>query len=212
MSAIVYLRCRVYGCDDSSIRSVRHIVEKYEYNLANERIDDVYSDVTITTATKSNGRAMPEPLHAEADLVLVAELQRDARQTNRSLAKKAGLAPSTTLNRVRDLEQRGVLKGYHAHVDLAALGRSLQAMVFVRLQPKSDDVIDGFLDHMWGLPETIAVHLITGVEDAIIHLAVANAESLQRVIINEISSFPGVFDERTSLLFEHRRKDVITPL
>lgn len=155
---------------------------------------------------------MPEPLHAEADLVLVAELQRDARQTNRSLAKKAGLAPSTTLNRVRDLEQRGVLKGYHAHVDLAALGRSLQAMVFVRLQPKSDDVIDGFLDHMWGLPETIAVHLITGVEDAIIHLAVADAESLQRVIINEISSFPGVFDERTSLLFEHRRKDVITPL
>jgi DNA-binding Lrp family transcriptional regulator len=155
---------------------------------------------------------MPEPLHAEADLVLVAELQRDARQTNRSLAKKAGLAPSTTLNRVRDLEQRGVLKGYHANVDLISLGRTLQAMVFVRLQPKSDDVIDGFLDHMWGLPETIAVHLITGVEDAIIHLAVADAESLQRVIINEISSFPGVFDERTSLLFEHRRKDVITPL
>ena len=155
---------------------------------------------------------MPEPLHAEADLVLVAELQRDARQTNRSLAKKAGLAPSTTLSRVRDLEQRGVLKGYHANVDLTSLGRSLQAMVFVRLQPKSDDVIDGFLDRMWQLPETIAVHLITGIEDAIIHLAVADAESLQRVIINEISSFPGVFDERTSLLFEHRRKDVITPL
>jgi len=155
---------------------------------------------------------MPEPLHAEADLVLVGELQRDARQTNRSLAKKAGLAPSTTLNRVRDLEQRGVLKGYHANVDLISLGRTLQAMVFVRLQPKSDDVIDGFLDHMWGLPETIAVHLITGVEDAIIHLAVADAESLQRVIINEVSSFPGVFDERTSLLFEHRRKNVITPL
>ena len=144
--------------------------------------------------------------------MLVAELQRDARQTNRSLAKKAGLAPSTTLSRVRDLEQRGVLKGYHANVDLISLGRALQAMVFVRLQPKSDDVIDGFLDRMWQLPETIAVHLITGIEDAIIHLAVADAESLQRVIINEISSFPGVFDERTSLLFEHRRKDVITPL
>jgi len=177
-----------------------------------ERIIVTYSDVTITTPPKSNGRAMSEPLEAKADLVLVAELQRDARQTNRSLAKKAGLAPSTTLNRVRDLEHRGVLKGYHANVDLTALGRSLQAMVFVRLQPKSDDVIDGFLDHMWGLPETIAVHLITGIEDAIIHLAVPGAESLQRVIINEISSFPGVFDERTSLLFEHRRKDVITPL
>ena len=155
---------------------------------------------------------MPNRLTTEADLVLVSELQRDARQTNRALAKKAGLAPSTTLVRVRDLEQRGVIKGYHAEVDLRALGRTLQAMVFVRLQPKSDEVIEGFLDHMWSLPETIAVHLITGVEDAVVQLAVPDAENLQRVIVNEISSYPGVFDERTSLLFEHRKRDVITPL
>jgi DNA-binding Lrp family transcriptional regulator len=155
---------------------------------------------------------MAERLTSEADLVLVSELQRDARQTNRALAKKSGLAPSTALNRIRDLEQRGVVRGYHADIDLAALGRTLQALVFVRLQPKSDDVIDGFLGHMWNLPETIGLHLITGVEDAVIHLAVTDAESLQRVIINEISSFPGVFDERTSLLFEHRRKHDIGPL
>jgi DNA-binding Lrp family transcriptional regulator len=155
---------------------------------------------------------MAERLTSEADLVLVSELQRDARQTNRALAKKSGLAPSTALNRIRDLEQRGVVRGYHADIDLAALGRTLQALVFVRLQPKSDAVIDGFLGHMWKLPETIGLHLITGVEDAVIHLAVTDAESLQRVIINEISSFPGVFDERTSLLFEHRRKHDIGPL
>lgn len=155
---------------------------------------------------------MPGPLTSTADLLLVDELQRDARQTNRALAKKAGLAPSTTLARVRELEQRGVIKGYHAEVDLGALGRTLQALVFVRLQPKSDEVIEGFLDHMWALPETIAVHLITGVEDAVVHVAVPDAETLQRVIVNEVSSYPGVFDERTSLLFEHRRKDAITPL
>lgn len=155
---------------------------------------------------------MTEALTNSTDLVLVRELQRDARQTNRALAEAAGLAPSTSLGRVRDLEERGVFTGFHGHVDLASLGRGLQALVFVRLQPKSDEIISRFTDHVWALPETIGLDLITGVEDLIIHLAVADAESLQRVILNEISSFPGVFDERTSLLFEHRRKTVIEPI
>lgn len=157
-------------------------------------------------------RNMNRPKPDEIDLLLLHELQADARQTNRALAAKVGLAPSTTLNRVRELERSRVIGGYHADVDLAALGRGLQALVFVRLQPKSDDIIAGFLDHMWTLPETIGVHLITGIEDAVIHLALADAEALQSVILNQISSFPGVFDERTSLLFEHRRKRVVDPI
>lgn len=152
------------------------------------------------------------PLTNAADLVLVRELQRDARQTNRALAEAAGLAPSTSLGRIRDLEERGVFTGFHGHVDLGSLGRGLQALVFVRLQPKSDEIISRFREHVWALPETIGLDLITGLEDLIIHLAVADAEALQRVVLNEISSFPGVFDERTSLLFQSRRKTVIEPI
>ena len=155
---------------------------------------------------------MPAHLTDPADLILVRELQRDGRQTNRALAKAANLAPSTTLSRVRELERSGAIDGYHADVNLSALGRTLQAMVFVRLQPKSDDVISGFLEHMWSLPETVGLHLITGVEDAVIHLATADADDLQRVVLTQISSFPGVFDERTSLLFEHRRKREVIPV
>ncbi|NNC80154.1 MAG: Lrp/AsnC family transcriptional regulator [Acidimicrobiales bacterium] len=146
------------------------------------------------------------------DRLLINELQRDARQTNRALAGKAGLAPSTTLGRVRELERTGVITGYHAEVDLSALGRGLQALVFVRLQPKSDEIISNFLNHMWGLPETIGIDLITGVEDAVIHLAVADTDALQAVILNQISGVEGVFDERTSLLFQHRRKPIIEAL
>ena len=148
----------------------------------------------------------------DADLVLLTELQRDARQTNRALASMAELAPSTTLSRVRELERSGVIDGYHARVNLAALGRGLQALIFVRLQPKSHDIIDEFLDHVWSLEETISIDLISGVEDAVIRVAVRDAEALQRLVINEISGLTGVFDERTSLLFEHKRREVITPL
>ena len=148
----------------------------------------------------------------ESDLALVEALQADARQTNRSLSHVAGLAPSTTLNRVRELENSGVITGYHAEVDLGALGRDLQALVFVRLQPKNDETVTRFVDHIWSMPETIAVHLITGVEDVLVHVAVSDTEALQRAVLNRISNFPGVVDERTSLVFQHRRKSVIDPL
>ena len=146
------------------------------------------------------------------DAQLLEEHQRDARQTNRALANKVGLAASTTLNRLRELEQRGVVTGYHADVDLGALGRHLQALVFVRLQPKSADIVQRFVEHVWSLPETMAIDLISGVEDLVIHLAVADADALQSIVLSEISSFPEVFDERSSLLFERRRRQVITPI
>ncbi len=153
-----------------------------------------------------------ERLKSEADYTLTAELQRDARQTNRALAQKTGLAPSTTLARVRDLEANGVIDGYHASVDLAALGRPIQALVFVRLRPKNEDVVNSFIDAIWELPEVISIDLISGVEDVVIHLAVPDVEALNRVVLSKISNREGVFDERTSLLFGHRRKTVIEPL
>ncbi|MEM7339194.1 MAG: Lrp/AsnC family transcriptional regulator [Actinomycetota bacterium] len=154
---------------------------------------------------------MTNPVSDPSDRLLMRELQRDARQTNRALADAAGLAPSTTLKRVRDLEHDGVITGYHAVLDSAALGRNLHALVFVRLQPKSDDVVNAFVEHVWALPATVGLHLISGTEDVVIHLAVPDAEALRQIVLSEISSYPGVFDERTSLSFEHRHKWVVDP-
>lgn len=148
----------------------------------------------------------------DVDLVIIERLQANARATNRSLAEAVGLAPSTTLQRVRDLEGRGVISGYHADIDLRALGRNLEAMVFVRLQPKTGEAVQAFVDHVYAMPETIAVHVIGGAEDAIVHLAVRDTAALRQVVLDRISNFPGVVDERTTLLFEHRRKHVIGPL
>jgi len=163
-------------------------------------------------ATSPKPRETASVLFDKADAILMRELQTDARQTNRALARAADLAPSTTLARVRELETSKVITGYHADVDLAALGRGLQALVFVRLQPKSNELINNFLEHVWSMPETIGIDLISGIEDAVIHLAVPDADALQDVVINKISGYPGVFDERTSLLFEHKRRPVIEPL
>lgn len=147
----------------------------------------------------------------DIDAALVRSLQADGRRTNRSLAEDVGLAPSTTLQRVRDLERRGVITGYHAEVDLQHLGRAVEAMIFVRLRPKTDEVVQSFIDHVWALPDVLAVHLISGAEDALVHVAVPDTESLRRAALREIADHPAVVDERTTLVFEHRRKHVIDP-
>jgi DNA-binding Lrp family transcriptional regulator len=147
-----------------------------------------------------------------SDAAILSRLQSDARQTNRALAAGVGLAPSTTLDRVRSLEQRGVVTGYHAEVDLAALGRPIQAIVALRLRPKTAEVVDRAVERLWGLPETLGVFIVTGVDDLIVHLSVSDTDSLRELVLAGISSIEGVVDERTSLVFEYRRKKVVTPL
>jgi DNA-binding Lrp family transcriptional regulator len=147
-----------------------------------------------------------------SDAAILSRLQSDARQTNRALAAGVGLAPSTTLDRVRSLEQRGVVTGYHAEVDLAALGRPIQAIVALRLRPKTAEVVDRAVERLWGLPETLGVFIVTGVDDLIVHLSVSDTDSLRELVLAGISSIEGVVDERTSLVFEYRRKKVVTLL
>lgn len=143
---------------------------------------------------------------------LLDALQRNARITNRRLADLVGLAPSSTLQRIRDLEQRGVITGYHAEVDLEALNRSVQAMVFVRLSPADGPTVERFFETVSAMPETIAVSLISGAEDAVVHVAVPDVQSLRSTVLEKISTLECVSNERTSLVFDHRRTQVVEPL
>ena len=155
---------------------------------------------------------MVERLVDELDIAIVSELQADARQSTKAIAAKVGLAPSSTSARIRELERRGIIMGYGARLHAVALGRSLHALVFVRLQPKSDDLILRFKDHIWELTETIGVQVISGDEDMVVHLATNSPVRLRDIVMQEIVTFEGVASERTVLLFEHHRKEVIDPL
>lgn len=145
------------------------------------------------------------------DRRIVALLQRDARQTVKAIAEQAAIAPSTCLERIRSLQARGVIRGYHAEVDLSALGRPLQAMVAVRLSPKTQEAVERFVEHVWARPETLSVTLLSGADDVQVHVAVPDSEHLRRIVLSAIASYPGVVDERTSLIFEHRRKTDVLP-
>ena len=139
------------------------------------------------------------------DREILAHLQHDARISNKELAAKVGLAPSSCLARVRRLERAGVLLGYHAEVDPRVYGVTLEALVAVRLERHARAAISGFEKHALTLPEVRGVYHLTGADDYLVHVAVRDAEHLREFILSAFSTRPEVAHLETSLIFSHRR-------
>jgi len=146
------------------------------------------------------------------DRAILRELQNNARQTNRELAASVHVSPSTSLERVRGLRARGIVRAYRAEVDLDALGRPVQAIIAVRIRPPSRDVLENFRDWVAALPETVGVFVVSGNADFLIHLAVADTQHLYSFIIDRLTERPEVADVQTSVVFDHIRTGVLDVL
>lgn len=146
------------------------------------------------------------------DRALLRELQNNGRLPNKELAAAVGIAPSTALERVRGLRSRGILTGFRADVDLAALGRTLQAILAIRVRPHSRSVVEPFVDYVLGLPESLEVFHVAGSDDFLLRVAVRDAEHLQRLLLDSFTTRPEVAHIHTSLIFAHHTKPVIEPL
>lgn len=146
------------------------------------------------------------------DRELVVALQKNARTSNKDLAELVGLAPSTCLERLRRLRDRGVLRGFHAEVDLGLLGRRTEAMLAVRLRAHDRAPISSFYNHVVNLPESVAVMHVSGGTDYLIHVAVRDTEHLRILVLDEITARQEVEHVETQLIFEHVRKRAIEPL
>jgi len=146
------------------------------------------------------------------DLALLGLLQNDARLTNRQLAAQTGVAPSTSLERVRGLVARGVISGYHADVDLPSVGRAVQALIAVRIRPPSRDRIEAFRDWVLTLPEVLGLFVTSGTEDFLIHVGVPDTNGLYVFVIDRLTERREVADVRTSVVYEHLRSRPVRPL
>lgn len=148
----------------------------------------------------------------ELDSAIVAHLQADARQTNRELAAAVGVAPSTCLERVRSLRERGVITGYHAEVELGALNRGVQALLHVQVRPLSRTVIEKFKASMLALPEVLSVFVVAGGDDFLVHVAVPSVDGLHAFLMDKVSGRREIVGFRSSVIYQHARKPVIEPL
>lgn len=147
----------------------------------------------------------PQPSVDPTDRAILELVAADARITNQRLAQSVGVAPSTALARLRSLRERGVIRGFHAEVDLAALGRPLQALIGVRLAVHAREQIDAFTTAVRGLPGVLMVFHLTGVTDYLVWVAAADAQDLREFVVDHLATHPSVAHAETSLIYEHRR-------
>jgi DNA-binding Lrp family transcriptional regulator len=138
----------------------------------------------------------------EIDFGIVRQLQNNARLTNKELAARVGLAPSTTLVRTRQLEREGVLRGYRAEVNPRALGIGLQALISVRLRQHTSADVALFRDHVLGMPEVLRLYHVAGEDDFLIHVGVKDSEELRELAMNALTTRAEVAHIETGLIFE----------
>jgi DNA-binding Lrp family transcriptional regulator len=160
----------------------------------------------------ANSTPLPErtsnivrPVLDEIDRRLLRELAADARTPNNALAERVGIAPSTCLGRVRALRASGVIRGYHADIDPAALGRPIQAMIAVRLQSHARGHIPDFMAKIATLPEVLNVFFLGGADDFHVHIAASSTDNLRDFVVVNLSGDPDVALTETNLIFDHIR-------
>ena len=141
----------------------------------------------------------------DVDRRILRVLAQDARVPNNALAERVGIAPSTCLGRVRGLRERGVIRGYHADIDPAALGLPIQAMIAVRLQSHAPGHIPEFAAAVARLPEVLNVCFLAGDVDFYVHIAAASTQDLRDFVVINLSGDPDVALTETNLIFEHIR-------
>lgn len=142
------------------------------------------------------------------DRVLLAALQNNARLSNKELAARAGLAPSSCLMRVRKLEAEGVIEGYGAQLDPKALGLGLQAMISVQLRVHTAEGFGSIGAHLRSLPETAAVYCLGGASDFLVHVVCRDTDHLRRLTNTGFMSRPEVDRIETSLVFSYSRSSL----
>ena len=91
------------------------------------------------------------------DRAILSHLESDARLTNVELAERVRLSPSPCLRRVRALERAGVIRGYHADVDPAALGRGFEVTVHVELALKDRATVEAFEAGIAAFDEVVVI-------------------------------------------------------
>lgn len=145
----------------------------------------------------------------EVDRAILTVLEKDGRISNADLAERVGLSPSPCLRRVRRLEETGVIRGYQAVIDPAALGRGLRVIAGVRLVRHSRADVVAFERAIVQLPEVVFTHHVTGNFDYLLQVEVADLPAYEDFHANRLASLPGVAAVNSYVTMKTLRTDSV---
>ena len=126
------------------------------------------------------------------DRAIIDELRRDARLSNVDLAERVNLSPSPCLRRVRALERAGVIRGFHADIDPAAVGRGFAVEVMIELTHKDRATVEEFERRIAAMDAVTECRRMFGVPDYLVRVAVADTAAYEAFYMNELAELPGI--------------------
>ena len=144
------------------------------------------------------------------DLTILASLQTNARLQNTVLAKKCGMAPSAILERVKKLEQKGIIKDYVTRIDPAALNLKLLAFIFIKSSEGPGDAPTAKL--IAKIPEVLEVHHIAGDDCYLVKIRTEDPRSLIKLMREKFGKIPHLISTKTTIVLETLKEDNFLPV
>jgi len=144
------------------------------------------------------------------DLKLLTLLQQDACLQNSELAKKCGMAPSAVLERVKKLEQKGIIKDYITRIDPAALNLKLLAFISIKSSEGLGDASTAKL--IAKIPEVLEVHHIAGDDCYLVKIRTEDPQSLIKLMREKFGKIPNIISTKTIIVLETLKEDNYLPV
>ena len=145
-----------------------------------------------------------------SDRLILGILQENARISNAEIARRVGLAPSAVYERIRKLEERGVIDGYSPRIDPKAADMGLLAFIFVR----SDDSMgeDDAARVLAALPEVQEVHHVAGEDCFLVKVRTRDTDALGVLLRDRVKTIPSVRGTRTTIVLDTIKESATLPL
>lgn len=141
---------------------------------------------------------MKDGLLDDTDRKILRVLAQDGRVSNQKLAEQVNLSATPCWNRVKALEEAGVISGYAAILDQHALGLPDVVVIEVTLDRHDDEIFSRFGEALAELPEVMEAYLVTGEYDYLIKVAVAGTEGYERFLRHKLYKLPGIRHSRST--------------
>lgn len=146
------------------------------------------------------------------DRRILEVLQREGRIANNELAARVSLSPAPCLRRVRALEEAGVIRGYAAQVDPAAIGLGLTAYASVKLEKKGRFSVDQFARAVHAWSEVVSCYAMTGEIDWLLRVQVADLDHYSRFVMDKLLKQPAVIDVKSNFVLDRVKETTALPL
>jgi len=126
------------------------------------------------------------------DRAILGALLEDGRQRQVELAERIPLSPTAIARRIRALEERGVIQGYHARIDRKALRLAMPRRASVALRSQTEDLLRSFEEAVTAAPAVVSCHLMSGEDDYLITVMARDLADFERIHKEQLSRLPGV--------------------